>query len=82
MVDATSVVAGVQERDKWRHRVEFLERSLSEVQERRRLLERRLRRLTRELTNLQKASDAVIHVPGRLPSPLEVSGGAPRPVFR
>jgi hypothetical protein len=60
MVDVDSVLLSVQERDKWRHRMELLERSLREVRERRRRLELRLRRIKKELAALRIASDAVL----------------------
>ncbi len=81
MVDATSVLAGVQERDKWRRRVDLLERSLDEVRERRRQLERQLRRLSRELAHLKIASES-LPPPGVNVSSLEVSGATPRPILR
>ncbi len=81
MVDATSVVAGVQERDKWRHRVDLLERSLREVRERRRQLERQLRRLTRELANLKIAAESIVP-PGSRIRPYEVGSAAARTILR
>jgi chromosome segregation ATPase len=60
MVDVDSVLLSVQERDKWRRRMEVLERSLGEVRERRRRLERSLRRLRKELTKLRITADAVL----------------------
>jgi transcription elongation GreA/GreB family factor len=81
MVDATSVVAGVQERDRWRHRVDLLERSLDEVRERRRQLERQLRRLSRELARLKVVAES-LPGPGVKVSSFEVSGATPRPILR
>jgi chromosome segregation ATPase len=60
MVDVDSVLLSVQERDKWRRRMEVLERSLGEVRERRRRLERSLRRLKKELARLRITADAVL----------------------
>jgi septal ring factor EnvC (AmiA/AmiB activator) len=60
VVDVDSVLLSVQERDKWRRRMELLERSLREVRERRRRLESRLRRVKKELTRLQLTADAVL----------------------
>ena len=60
MVDVDSVLLSVQERDKWRRRMEVLERSLGEVRERRRRLERSLRRLRKELAKLRVTADAVL----------------------
>ncbi|HTP55511.1 MAG TPA: hypothetical protein VML53_02440 [Thermoplasmata archaeon] len=60
MVDADSVLQGVQEREKWRHRVELLERSLAEVHERRRRAELRLKKLERDLAHLAQLGDSII----------------------
>ena len=60
MVDVESVLLSVQERDKWRRRMELLERSLREVQDHRRRLETRLRRVKKELARLQLTADAVL----------------------
>jgi septal ring factor EnvC (AmiA/AmiB activator) len=60
MVDVDSVLLSVQERDKWRRRMEVLERSLGDVRERRRRLERSLRRLKKELAKLRITADAVL----------------------
>lgn len=62
MVDVDSVLLNVQERDKWRHRLEVLERSLHEVRERRYRLEVRLRRVKKELAKLQATADALLDV--------------------
>jgi chromosome segregation ATPase len=64
MVDVDSVLLSVQERDKWRRRMEVLERSLGDVRERRRRLERSLRRLKKELTTLRITADAVLDFAG------------------
>ncbi len=60
MVDVDSVLLSVQERDKWRHRMELLERSLREVQERRHRLETRLRRVRKDLARLRVTRDAIL----------------------
>jgi len=60
MVDVDSVLLSVQERDKWRRRMEVLERSLGDVRERRRRLERSLRRLKKELARVRITADAVL----------------------
>jgi uncharacterized coiled-coil DUF342 family protein len=60
MVDVDSVLLSVQERDKWRNRMEVLERSLREVRDRRRRLESRLRRIKRELGRLRVTVDAIL----------------------
>jgi len=76
MVDVATVLQGVQERDKWRRRLELLERSLEEIEERRHRLEARLRRLRRDLARLRLSADSMVTVESRMPS-LEVSS-APR----
>lgn len=62
MVDADSVLQGVQERDKWSHRVELLERSLGEIRDRKRRIEHRLKRLERELLRLRQLGDTVLEI--------------------
>lgn len=59
MVDVDSVLMSVQERDKWRHRMELLERSLREVREKRHRVEARLHRVKKELARASAAVDAV-----------------------
>jgi septal ring factor EnvC (AmiA/AmiB activator) len=59
MVDVDSVLLSVQERDRWRRRMELLERSLSEIRDRRQRLELRLRRIKKELTRLRITARAV-----------------------
>ncbi len=76
MVDVDSVLLSVQERDKWRRRMELLERSLGEIRDRRRRLELRLRHIKKELTRLRLTADAV-HDLGRSAFSREVTG-APR----
>lgn len=65
MVDVDSVLLSVQERDKWRHRMELLERSLRDVQERRERLEVRLRRVRKELARLRVTTDALLDLSRR-----------------
>ncbi len=76
MVDADSVLQGVQERDKWRRRVDLLERSLSEVRGRRRRVELRIKKVDRDLLQLKRLSDSVLDL-AHAPSSIEVSR-APR----
>jgi hypothetical protein len=59
-MDVNAVLLSVQERDKWQHRLQLLERSLGEVRERRRHLADRLRRIKRDLARLGEYSDAVL----------------------
>jgi len=60
MVDVDSVLLSVQERDKWRHRMELLERSLTDARVRRRRIEIRLRRVRKELAKLRETGEAVL----------------------
>ena len=75
MVDVDSVLMSVQERDKWRHRMELLERSLREVRDKRRRVEARLHRIKKELTRLRITVDAVRDLT-RSPRPGEVTHAA------
>ncbi|HYA10188.1 MAG TPA: hypothetical protein VEH10_00725 [Thermoplasmata archaeon] len=76
-----SAIAGVQERDKWRKRLEALERALSELQDRRRRLELRMHRVHKELSQLERTSREFVEVHGRVPV-RQVSYGPPGPVLR
>jgi len=76
-----SAMAGVQERDKWRRRLEALERSLDELLERRRNLETRLRRIHREIARLQLTAREFVEFHGPRPTP-EVNLGATGPILR
>ncbi len=60
MVDADSVLQNVQERDKWRRRMELLERSLEETRLRRLKEEAHLARLRRELREVRRRLEAVL----------------------
>ncbi len=81
MVDVSTVLQGVQERDKWRHRLELLERSLEEARDRRRRLEARLRRLRKELNQIRVASDSMVTIVAPFPS-AEVSNASHGPLVR
>ncbi|HTW56437.1 MAG TPA: hypothetical protein VMG36_08380 [Thermoplasmata archaeon] len=68
MVDAVTVLQGIQERDKWRRRAELLAESLAQVQERRRRTQARLRRLDRDISKLRKVASSmpdIAHTPSR-----------------
>lgn len=54
------MLLSVQEREKWRHRMELLLGSLSEVRARRRKLERQLRRIRKDLARLAQVSDVIL----------------------
>lgn len=59
-MDVDTVLLSLQERDKWQHRLQILERSLSDIRERRRRVSKRLRRIKHELARLKELSDAVL----------------------
>ncbi|MFZ0890997.1 MAG: hypothetical protein WB778_01535 [Thermoplasmata archaeon] len=59
-MDVDTVLLSVQEREKWRHRMELLAGSLSDVRARRRKLERQLRRVRKELARLVQVSDVIL----------------------
>ncbi len=81
MVDVDSVLLSVQERDKWRRRLEVLERSLGEVRERRRRLEARLARMKKELVRLHVSAEAIVTI-ARNRTPIEVNRGSPSHTIR
>ncbi len=74
MVDVDSVLLSVQERDKWRRRMELLERSLRDVRERRHRLEIRLRRIRKDLARLRVTADALLDL-ARSQAPRNVQHG-------
>jgi predicted nucleic acid-binding Zn-ribbon protein len=76
-----SAIAGVQERDKWRGRLEALEKALEEILERRRRLELRLRRVREELSRLQRTANEFVGVRSRFPA-REEGFGSIRPILR
>ena len=59
-MDVDTVLLSLQERDKWRNRLQILERSLTDIRERRRKLSKRLRRIKQDLARLKELSDAVL----------------------
>ena len=59
MVDVDSILLSVQERDKWRRRMEALGRSLEEIRGRRRRLELRLRRIKQDIARLRDTGEAL-----------------------
>ncbi len=81
MVDIDSVLLSVQERDKWRRRLEVLERSLGEVRERRRRLELRLARMKKELVRLRVSAEAIVTI-ARDRTSIEVNRGSPSHTIR
>jgi chromosome segregation ATPase len=65
MVDTDSILQNMQEREKWRRRVDLLERSLRELQEQRRRVENRLLRVRKDILKLQQTADAVLDLARR-----------------
>jgi phage shock protein A len=59
-MDVDAVLQSVQERDKWRHRLELLTADLQKVREQRRRAVGRLRRIRSELKRLQAYSEALL----------------------
>ncbi|MGI0132771.1 MAG: hypothetical protein ACREDK_06755 [Thermoplasmata archaeon] len=59
-MDLETVLLNVQERDKWRHRLELLQASLGELKLRRSRATQRLRLIKRDLRRLRDTSDAVL----------------------
>jgi chromosome segregation ATPase len=66
-MDVDQILLGVQERDKWRRRLETLRGSLTDVKRKRAHIEERLRRIRRELAELARLTDAVLDVSRRSP---------------
>jgi hypothetical protein len=58
-VDVDTVLANVQERDKWRRRLEVLQVALADVRDRQVRVAARLRRLKHELAQARQLSEAV-----------------------
>jgi hypothetical protein len=81
MVDVDSILLSVQERDKWRNRVNVLEGSLRDVRNRRHRLEARLRRVKKELSRLRITVDAMID-PSRTPARTDLTHGPGAPYIR
>jgi hypothetical protein len=75
------VLANVQERDKWRHRLEVLQAALADVRDRQVRVAVRLRRLKHELTQVQKLSEAVSSAALRETPPSQRIHAPTRPHF-
>lgn len=58
-MDVDTVLASVQERDKWRRRLEVLQAALADVRDREVRAAARLRRLKRELARVQELAEAI-----------------------
>ncbi|MGA8276543.1 MAG: hypothetical protein WB789_03595 [Thermoplasmata archaeon] len=78
MVDTESVLLNVQEREKWRRRMDLLDRTLVELRTQRRRVETRLQRIRREIARLRVAADAVVEFGGRAqPGRMDARQGIP-----
>jgi hypothetical protein len=78
-MDVEAVLQSVQERDKWKHRLEVLQASLVEVRDRKLRVQARLRRLRVDLRKLGAASEAVLdHRPNPFDPGRSNAAGNPR----
>jgi uncharacterized coiled-coil protein SlyX len=75
------VLANVQERDKWRRRLEVLQAALAEVRDRQVRVAARLRRLKHELAHIQELSEAVSSAARRETPPSQRIHAPTRPNF-
>ena len=73
-MDVDSVLLSVQERDKWRRRLDLLQGSLRELHLARQTLETQVRRIRRELGQLARYSEAVLDQTMRQPQGRTASG--------
>ena len=69
-MDVDAVLLSLQERDKWRRRLDLLQSSLEEVRARRARIQTRLKGIRRELGRVAGVADALLdhttsHVPQR-----------------
>ncbi|MGC2289806.1 MAG: hypothetical protein WA688_08125 [Thermoplasmata archaeon] len=80
-VDVDTVLANVQERDKWRRRLEVLQAALADVRDREVRVAARLRRLKRELAQIQELSEAVSNAGRRDTPPSQGIHAQTRPNF-
>lgn len=58
-MDVQRILLSVEERDKWKRRLDILKATLADVKNRRQGLERQLKSLKRELAHLAALSEAV-----------------------
>ena len=68
-MDVDTVLANVQERDKWRRRLEVLQAALADVRDRQVRVAARLRRLKHELARVQELAEEVSGAAGHLSPP-------------
>jgi hypothetical protein len=59
-MDVQTILLSVEERDKWRHRLDVLKSTLQDVRVRRRGVERQLKTLKRELGRLGQMARAEV----------------------
>jgi phage shock protein A len=81
MAHVDSALAGVEERDKWRRRLEVLETSLAELLDRRRRLEQRLKQVRDELQKLERTAREFVDL-GTGSGPREVANVVHGPFLR
>ena len=81
-MDVDAVLLSVQERDKWRKRLDLLQGSLDEVRGRKLNLQARLRTIKRELGRLARFSDALLDQTTRRPARGAVGGASENPIVR
>ena len=66
-MDVRTVLASVEERDKWGRRLERLEATLADIQSRRRRLERKLRTVRRQIAHIADLTEGMIDPSRRMP---------------
>jgi uncharacterized coiled-coil DUF342 family protein len=64
-MDVQTILLSVEERDKWRKRLDTLRASLQEVRRRRQGLQRQLKTVKKELAHVAELAEAMVD-PGRL----------------
>ena len=74
-MDVDAVLLSVQERDKWRHRLETLTRTLADIRAQRSRVESRLRKIRREMERIAAYSEAVLEGTIHPPSSPSVHAG-------
>ncbi len=80
-MDVDTVLANVQERDKWQRRLEVLQAALADVRDREVRAAARLRRLKQELAQVQELSEEVSGRTGRISPPSQRVHGPTRSNF-
>jgi chromosome segregation ATPase len=77
-MDIPSILASLEERDKWRRRLLQLQEALRSLETERRRAQRRLRRVLSDLRKLERLGEA-LSGSGAVASPGEVTGGPANP---